>query len=122
MLCLTKGLIVSSPSVKMVRRPSRKQLFASRTVTLSVFPSSFNLNSTIFPGTDIPYGMCRTAPSDRTDCGHVGVTKEECLGKGCCYDDSFDDGKAPWCFYPPGKLKGWLMIISCPVINLPKQY
>lgn len=49
----------------------------------------------------IPYGMCRTAPSDRTDCGHVVITKEECMQNGCCYDDSFDDGQTPWCFYPP---------------------
>lgn len=44
------------------------------------------------------------------------------MQKGCCYDDSFDDGQTPWCFYPPGKLKEWLMIIFCPVLNLLKQY
>ncbi|CAH3030606.1 unnamed protein product [Porites evermanni] len=49
----------------------------------------------------LAYGMCRTAPSERKDCGYVGITKEDCLGKGCCYDNSVDDGKTPWCFYPP---------------------
>lgn len=46
-----------------------------------------------------PYGMCPVAPSDRVDCGHLGTTKDECLGDSCCWDDTIDNH--PYCFNQP---------------------
>ena len=79
--------------------------YLSQRPNVSPLPSVsfFCLISVLFSFTELAYGMCRTAPSERNDCGYVGITKEDCLGKGCCYDNSYDDGKTPWCFDPPGK-------------------
>ena len=35
-------------------------------------------------------------PSDRVDCGHPGITKNSCIHKGCCWDESVYG--VPWCF------------------------
>ena len=42
------------------------------------------------------------APSERQECGYYGITKEECLNKTCCWDDTVENTK--WCFNQPGKL------------------
>ncbi|XP_063818170.1 alpha-2-macroglobulin-like [Pseudophryne corroboree] len=42
-------------------------------------------------------GHCEVGVSQRTDCGHPGITKEECEQKGCCYDSSITQSK--WCFF-----------------------
>lgn len=36
-------------------------------------------------------------PADRKDCGYMGISKEECEGKECCYDNSLSG--SPWCFH-----------------------
>ncbi|XP_078348304.1 uncharacterized protein LOC144633310 isoform X2 [Oculina patagonica] len=35
---------------------------------------------------------------ERNDCGWIGITKDTCEGRGCCYDDSHMGAK--FCFYP----------------------
>ncbi|XP_053306441.1 alpha-2-macroglobulin-like protein 1 [Spea bombifrons] len=45
-------------------------------------------------------GHCNAEVSARKDCGHPGITQEECLQKHCCYDTSVPDAK--WCFYRTG--------------------
>ncbi|XP_053305973.1 alpha-2-macroglobulin-like protein 1 [Spea bombifrons] len=45
-------------------------------------------------------GHCNAEVSARKDCGHPGITREECLQKNCCYDTSHPDAK--WCFYRTG--------------------
>lgn len=35
----------------------------------------------------------------RDDCGHFGIQKEECVGKGCCWVPC-TEGRGPWCFHP----------------------
>ena len=42
------------------------------------------------------------APIDRVDCGWPGVTKEQCLQKGCCFDSSIPETR--FCFYKAGKV------------------
>ena len=49
----------------------------------------------------MPEGFCPVAPSEREECGYFGITKEECLDKPCCWDDTVPDAK--WCFKKPGK-------------------
>jgi hypothetical protein len=39
--------------------------------------------------------MPETAGDAGQDCGHEGITQEECEAKGCCYDES----ASLWCFY-----------------------
>ncbi|XP_063818174.1 alpha-2-macroglobulin-like [Pseudophryne corroboree] len=42
-------------------------------------------------------GHCKVGVSQRSDCGHPGITKEECEQKGCCFDSSIAQSK--WCFF-----------------------
>ena len=40
-------------------------------------------------------------PANRISCGWAGMTKDQCLKKGCCWDQSIAD--TPWCsFYKNG--------------------
>ena len=48
-----------------------------------------------------PEGRCPVAPSERKECGYYGITKEECLKKQCCWDDTVANTK--WCFKQPGE-------------------
>ena len=50
---------------------------------------------------DLPDGLCPVAPSERKECGHYGITKEQCLSKTCCWDDTVENTK--WCFHQPGE-------------------
>lgn len=36
----------------------------------------------------------------RADCGWIGITKEVCEGRGCCYDDSGYNKRSKYCFHP----------------------
>ena len=36
-------------------------------------------------------------PQGRVDCGYLGIQRDECEGKGCCWDSSVRD--VPWCFH-----------------------
>ncbi|CAK8694289.1 unnamed protein product [Clavelina lepadiformis] len=51
------------------------------------------------------YGQCHTVPEgQRVDCGHPGITKDECVSNPrCCYDSTIDvtnaGSSAPWCFF-----------------------
>ena len=44
------------------------------------------------------------APSERVECGYYGITKEECLNKACCWDETVTMPGARWCFKQPSKL------------------
>lgn len=45
--------------------------------------------------------MCGpVAPSQRVDCGWIGITKQQCGDKGCCWDESVPNSK--WCYYEDG--------------------
>jgi len=37
-------------------------------------------------------------PQQRVDCGHPGITHDECTDRGCCWDTNVRD--VPWCFDP----------------------
>ena len=39
--------------------------------------------------------------SERTECGYVFITREDCNSRGCCYDESVNG--AHWCFLPTSK-------------------
>ncbi|KAK3831108.1 MAG: hypothetical protein J3R72DRAFT_248759 [Linnemannia gamsii] len=41
---------------------------------------------------------CPSSFVERTDCGYGGITKEQCLLRKCCYDNSTTDPKIPHCF------------------------
>ncbi|XP_066292800.1 apolipoprotein(a)-like [Branchiostoma lanceolatum] len=43
---------------------------------------------------------CLVEASMRKDCGFPGITRDECLLKGCCFDSSIPHTK--WCFYKKG--------------------
>ena len=38
---------------------------------------------------------------DRLDCGYYGISDQECVSKGCCWDETQIEG-VPWCFYKKG--------------------
>ena len=59
----------------------------------SWFPS---LTATITP-------VCTMHVDERIDCGHNGMRKEQCLGRGCCWQPTNQNG-APWCFQIKRKL------------------
>ncbi|XP_009677879.2 trefoil factor 2 [Struthio camelus] len=42
--------------------------------------------------------QCKTAPTERKNCGHPGITAEECRRAGCCFSASVPG--VPWCFAP----------------------
>ncbi|CAJ0958942.1 unnamed protein product [Ranitomeya imitator] len=42
--------------------------------------------------------QCSVTPFSRVNCGHPGITAEQCIAKDCCYNDM--DYDAIWCFYP----------------------
>ncbi|XP_077198894.1 uncharacterized protein LOC143839968 isoform X1 [Paroedura picta] len=49
-----------------------------------------------------PYAcQCLKDVKDREDCGHEGITAEQCMGKGCCFDAT--EPGVPWCFHPSGE-------------------
>lgn len=50
---------------------------------------------------DLPDGLCPVAPSERQECGHYGITRDECLSKSCCWDPTVPNAK--WCFKQPGE-------------------
>ncbi|XP_063301000.1 putative gastrointestinal growth factor xP4 [Pelobates fuscus] len=41
---------------------------------------------------------CKFSPKERLNCGFGGITKQECIDHGCCFDDVTPD--AIWCFIP----------------------
>eukprot|EP00930_Biecheleria_cincta_P055189 TRINITY_DN41539_c0_g1_i1.p1 TRINITY_DN41539_c0_g1~~TRINITY_DN41539_c0_g1_i1.p1 ORF type:complete len:611 (+),score=50.89 TRINITY_DN41539_c0_g1_i1:57-1889(+) len=48
---------------------------------------------------------CKVTETDRVDCGFPHITKEACLGRGCCWEPSevrhplrHHGGTVPWCF------------------------
>lgn len=49
---------------------------------------------------------CRSIDvNKRADCGWIGITKEVCEGRGCCYDDSGYNMRSKYCFHPKRKYK-----------------
>ena len=48
--------------------------------------------------------ICLVAPSERVECGYYGITKEECLNRECCCDETVTMPGARWCFKQPSKL------------------
>ncbi|XP_025891977.1 trefoil factor 1-like [Nothoprocta perdicaria] len=45
--------------------------------------------------------QCKVAPRERLNCGHPGITAEECRRAGCCFSASVPG--VPWCFTPKQK-------------------
>lgn len=45
---------------------------------------------------------CDVEGADRNECGHSGITPEECTENECCWDDS--EPGVPHCFQPKGML------------------
>ena len=58
--------------------------------------------------TDLPDGLCPVAPSERVECGYYGITKEECLNRACCWDNTVTTPGVKWCFKQPSKLSSEL--------------
>ncbi|NXD07769.1 TFF2 factor, partial [Nothocercus nigrocapillus] len=42
--------------------------------------------------------QCKVAPKERSNCGHPGITAQECRKAGCCFSASVPG--VPWCFTP----------------------
>ncbi|KAM8976960.1 uncharacterized protein RCH25_036908 [Pelodytes ibericus] len=40
--------------------------------------------------------QCAVAPRERTECGFRGITKEDCIQRGCCFDSNIPE--VIWCF------------------------
>ena len=49
------------------------------------------------------------APIDRVDCGWPGVTKDQCLQIGCCFDSSVSHAR--YCFYKAGEVLRYVWFI-----------
>nr|XP_013797061.1 PREDICTED: trefoil factor 2-like [Apteryx mantelli mantelli] len=45
--------------------------------------------------------QCNVTPSQRKNCGHPGITAEECRRAGCCFNSSIPG--FPWCFTPKAR-------------------
>ena len=46
---------------------------------------------------------CAAVPKEqRTDCGWGGITRKQCLDKGCCFDNTQQG--VNWCFHPEGNV------------------
>ena len=43
---------------------------------------------------------CNVHPDQRKDCGWIGISRDTCESRGCCYDDTIPNAK--WCFYKLG--------------------
>ena len=41
-------------------------------------------------------------PDDRVDCGWPGISKDQCLQTGCCFDDTIANKR--FCYYKPGEV------------------
>jgi len=48
-------------------------------------------------GSDNNDKSCEVSESSRQDCGYIGITKDQCVNKGCCWAESSTAG-VPWCF------------------------
>jgi len=48
-------------------------------------------------------GSCTTEDSKKVDCGHVGITQQQCVGKKCCWKES-NIGGVPYCFFEESNL------------------
>ncbi|KAI3641242.1 hypothetical protein MIR68_000714 [Amoeboaphelidium protococcarum] len=58
---------------------------------------------------DMLNGACNVQPHQRSDCGYLGTTKEECERNGCCWSPVYSQAMAPWCFHKAqsGSCKGY---------------
>nr|XP_025953826.1 trefoil factor 1-like [Dromaius novaehollandiae] len=45
--------------------------------------------------------QCKSVPTERKNCGHPGITAEQCRRAGCCFNASVPG--VPWCFSPKEK-------------------
>lgn len=43
------------------------------------------------------------APKKRVSCGAPGISADECMAKGCCYEHYQYAKTVPWCFHPHEK-------------------
>ena len=57
----------------------------------------------ILPAIDL---NCTLPIKNRIDCGYFGITKEECLGRGCCWVPC-TEGRGPWCFLRKDLRETW---------------
>ena len=60
--------------------------------------------------------QCSIGVQARVDCGHDGVTNQECFAKGCCFDDSRPDAHncfAPFASHETGRLVWWRLGHLC---------
>ena len=39
---------------------------------------------------------CNLPKEDKSNCGHLGISKKKCEEKGCCFKVSLDG--SPWCY------------------------
>uniref|UniRef100_A0A7S4LNP1 glucan 1,4-alpha-glucosidase n=1 Tax=Oxyrrhis marina TaxID=2969 RepID=A0A7S4LNP1_OXYMA len=46
--------------------------------------------------------QCDVAEEQRSDCGFVGVTQDQCESKGCCWKEAGQGSSVPWCYYKGG--------------------
>lgn len=42
---------------------------------------------------------CTVEPGHRSDCGYLGVSREDCERQGCCWDPVHQLNGIPWCFH-----------------------
>ena len=42
--------------------------------------------------------------ADRKECGYVGIGRDECFTKGCCWDPLPNGQNGAWCYESPSKL------------------
>jgi len=60
--------------------------------------------------------QCSIGIQNRVNCGHDGVTNQECFAKGCCFDDSRPDAFncfAPFARHETGRLVWWRLGRLC---------
>ncbi|KYO39055.1 trefoil factor 2 [Alligator mississippiensis] len=69
-------------------------------MTLTV-PTTKEDRLKLYPDISKAACQCKKASSNRTNCGPPGITPQQCLDRGCCFDSAVPN--VPWCFRPPPK-------------------
>jgi alpha-glucosidase (family GH31 glycosyl hydrolase) len=76
-----------------------------QTVRRVIFVFAFNFSSIIAlnPPRKTDKLECLIENNDKLDCGFLGITKEECQLKGCCWNETHS--QFPWCFSPKSSIE-----------------
>ena len=107
--CLSKGTLAITVAVKNYPPGAAQAVLIIRVMKEKMEKEVLKLffkNADIYKTLTLSYlfltgDKCRSINvNKRADCGWIGITKEVCEGRGCCYDDSRYNMASKYCFHP----------------------